>query len=187
MGRVTLVVVLVLSLASQLLTTGAAAESETENDNMPGFSWVIAKQLAAMPVPGGEHELDQDLDFLADQRIATLVSLTMEPMADDELARRGIVGHHIPVEDFTAPSLEQIVEFVELVNDSLASGERVGVHCTGGLGRSGTMVAAYLVSQGRKAEEAIIEIRRLRPHSIETASQEQAIRDYKRFLTEKGH
>ena len=186
MGRVTLVVVLALSLASQLLTTGAAAESETENDDMPGFSWVIAEQLAAMPVPGGEHELDQDLDFLADQRIATLVSLTIKPMADDELDRRGIVGHHIPIEDFTAPSLEQIAEFVELVKDSLASGERVGVHCTGGLGRSGTMVAAYLVSQGLEAHEAIEETRRLRPHSIETVGQEQVVVTYARSLRPSG-
>lgn len=80
--------------------------------------------------------------------------------------------------DFTAPSLAQMAEFVALVEDSVASGDSVGVHCTAGLGRSGTMSAAYLVSTGASAGNAISTIRKLWPGSIETESQEDAIRRF---------
>ncbi|HCA46062.1 MAG TPA: protein-tyrosine-phosphatase, partial [Armatimonadetes bacterium] len=50
------------------------------------------------------------------------------------------------------------------------------VHCMAGLGRTGTMIACYLVSQGMPAEEAIAEVRRARPGSIQTEQQEQAVR-----------
>jgi atypical dual specificity phosphatase len=52
------------------------------------------------------------------------------------------------------------------------------VHCAGGLGRTGTVLAAYLVHRGRSAEEAIAEIRRQRPGSVETPAQADAVRQF---------
>lgn len=69
-----------------------------------------------------------------------------------------------------------MTEFVERVEASVATGESVGVHCTAGLGRSGTMAAAYLVARGATADDAIATIRAFRPGSIETEAQEDAIR-----------
>ena len=54
----------------------------------------------------------------------------------------------------------------------------MAVHCGAGLGRAGTLLAAYLVSQGCDAEEAMARVRRARPGSIETIEQEQAVREY---------
>jgi atypical dual specificity phosphatase len=51
----------------------------------------------------------------------------------------------------------------------------VAVHCAAGLGRTGVIVACYLITLGRTADEAIDEIRNLRPGSIETAEQVEAI------------
>ncbi|KAG8509908.1 Dual specificity protein phosphatase 23 [Galemys pyrenaicus] len=54
--------------------------------------------------------------------------------------------------------------------------QAVGVHCALGLGRTGTMLACYLVKdRGLAAGDAIAEIRRLRPGSIETYDQEKAV------------
>ncbi len=50
------------------------------------------------------------------------------------------------------------------------------VHCSSGYGRSGTMAACYLVAEGRSPEEAIREMRRLRPGAIETDEQEAMVR-----------
>lgn len=54
--------------------------------------------------------------------------------------------------------------------------QAVGVHCALGFGRTGTMLACYLVKERRLAAgDAIAEIRRLRPGSIETYEQEKAV------------
>jgi atypical dual specificity phosphatase len=55
----------------------------------------------------------------------------------------------------------------------------VAVHCGGGLGRTGTLLACYLVSaEGLPADAAIARVRAARPGSVETEDQEQAVRRY---------
>ena len=147
---------------------------------MDGFSWLVDGELAAMPQPGRHRDLAVDVDFLRMEGVRTIVSLTETPPAADVLAAAEISQVHIPVRDFTAPTLEQMIEFVAVVNASVERGEPAGVHCTAGLGRSGTMAAAYLVKQGASAEEAIATVRRLRPGSIETEDQEAAVKRYER-------
>lgn len=57
--------------------------------------------------------------------------------------------------------------------------QAVGVHCRMGWGRTGVMAACYLVRfHGKTPERAIVEIRRHRPHSIETYEQERAVVRY---------
>ena len=174
---------------------GPAAHHETQSENpaeMPpssepskhksliddGFSWVIPGTLAAMPLPGRTRPLDHDAAFLEEQGIGLLISLTGEPPPANVLAARGMRQLHLPVEDFTPPTQDQMLEFVEAVSQASGEGVPVGVHCTAGLGRSGTMAAAFLVAEGSSPEEAISTIRELRPGSIETPAQEEAVREF---------
>lgn len=143
-----------------------------------GFSWIVPGELAAMPLPGRVRPLDQDAAFLEQESIGVLVSLTEEPPDPETLASHSIAQEHLPIQDYAPPTQEQMTEFVTLVEDSVAAGTPVGVHCTAGLGRSGTMSAAYLVATGSSADEAITIIRELRPGSIETKAQEDAIRHF---------
>ena len=146
-----------------------------------GFSWVVPGELAAMPLPGRERPLDQDAAFLAQEGIRVLVSLTETPPDAEVLASRSIAQAHIPVQDFHAPTLEQMIDFVAVVEESVTAGKPVGVHCTAGLGRSGTMAAVYLVARGASANEAIGTVRELRPGSIETPAQEAAVRHFEQY------
>lgn len=59
----------------------------------------------------------------------------------------------------------------------------IAVHCMAGLGRTGTILACYLVGQGMPAEKAILSIREWRPGSVETLEQEAVVHEYERFLT----
>ncbi len=147
-----------------------------------GFSWIVPGELAAMPLPGRDRPLDEDAAFLQQEGIRVLVSLTEEPPDAEVLASRAIDQEHIPVQDYTPPTLQQMIEFVAMVEDSVAAGNPVGVHCTAGLGRSGTMAAAYLVAEGASADEAIATVRQLRPGSIETPAQEDAVRLFEENL-----
>ncbi len=47
--------------------------------------------------------------------------------------------------------MQQILEFVANTSSVLDNGGRVGVHCTAGMGRAGTMLATYFVYQGSTA------------------------------------
>jgi len=135
-----------------------------------------------MPLPGRDRPLDQDAAFLEEEGIRVLVSLTESPPNVDVLTSRAIDSEHLPVQDFTPPTLEQMIEFVAVVEDSVSAGKPVGVHCTAGLGRSGTMAAVYLTAKGASANEAIATVRQLRPGSIETPAQEDAVRRFEKFL-----
>ena len=60
----------------------------------------------------------------------------------------------------------------------------MAVHCIRGMGRTGTMIACYLVkAYGMTGRTAINEVRRLRPGSIETKEQEQIVESYAKTLS----
>ena len=142
---------------------------------MAGFSWVIDDKLAGMARPGSRGELEADFAFLEDQGIELLFSLTETSVDRDAAAAHAIEVVHLPVADFTAPSLDQLSAFVRQARGSIGEGHAVWVHCGAGKGRTGTFLAAYFVATGRSAEQAIARIRELRPGSVETVEQEQAI------------
>jgi atypical dual specificity phosphatase len=149
-----------------------------EGSAMNGYSWVIDGELAGMPRPGARRALDEDLAFLEEQGLDLLVSLTEEGTDPVAAARRGIDVLHLPVKDFTAPTMLQLREFVVAANAAIAAGKQVGVHCGAGKGRTGTFLSTFFVDQGMTADEAIAHVRSLRPGSVETATQVEVIREY---------
>ena len=137
------------------------------------FNWIIPDRLGAMSLPRGE-----DLTLLREAGVTLLVSLLRGHPSDEAVRRAGLRLLRLPVPDFGVPSGEQLREFVAEVRAELAAGGKVVVHCVGGLGRTGTFIAAYLISEGRGAQEAIDFVRRRRPGSVETAEQEGALHDW---------
>jgi len=155
--------------------------ADPEVDSVPGFSWVEKDTLAAMARPGRQRDLEEDLAWLQSAGIRILVSLTENPIPGKVLEKYGMEGLHLPVEDFTPPTLAQIDRFLQEVDQARLNGIALGIHCTAGKGRTGTMLAAYLVTRGLSAEEAIAEIRKLRPGSVETPGQEKRVEEFARI------
>lgn len=122
--------------------------------------------------------LDADLAFLAQQGVNTIVSLTETALDSKVVDAYGFETLHMPVPDKHAPEPEQIDDLMVFLDEKLGAGRSVVVHCLGGYGRTGTMLVCYLIHCGAKAEDALTEMRRLRPGSVETEEQESAIFAY---------
>jgi len=111
---------------------------------------------------------------LARQGVSLLINLHERPHDPGRLARHGLTELRLPVADFTPPSPAQLDRGVA----ATAAGERVAVHCGAGKGRTGTLLACYLVSQGLDADAAIAHVRAARPGSVETRAQAAAVEAY---------
>lgn len=141
------------------------------------LSWVIDEKLAGHQAPSSE----QDLMWLKEQGILALVRMAEKDRARVnrvQIERLGLSDCHEPVTDFTAPKQAQIDTMITFITKSLSEGSPVGVSCGAGLGRTGTILACYLVSSCLSSETAINEVRAKRPGSIETKEQEESIRIY---------
>jgi atypical dual specificity phosphatase len=136
------------------------------------FSWLEPGRLAGTSAPGS---LDQ-LRALVAEGVAHLVSLSPEYPPPKRKAVDGLTIHYIGIEDFEAPSMEQLFKFIKIREEAEGAGEGVAVHCRGGNGRTGTLLAAWLVwARGRGAEAAVREVRRVRPGAVESRQQEHAV------------
>jgi atypical dual specificity phosphatase len=116
-----------------------------------------------------------DLAYIKSLGIDTLLTLTEAPLEADLVAEQGLDSAHVPIPDRAAPTPQQVDDCLTFLDDRLERGRRVLVHCLGGYGRTGTVVACYLVHCGLGAQEAIDGIREKRPGSIETDAQEAAV------------
>jgi atypical dual specificity phosphatase len=144
---------------------------------LPNFSWLMEDKLAAMSYP----ESEDAFTLLWKMGIRALINLTEETLPEEILKKLGILNEHIPVADFTAPTLWQVEQAVTMIHFYLDRNMPVAVHCMAGLGRTGTILACYLVGEGKSADEAIAAIRRWRYGSIETLDQEAVIHEYEQF------
>jgi atypical dual specificity phosphatase len=148
----------------------------------PGFSWVDRPHLAALAQP----ESADDLRWLRRQGVELLVSLCEDPPPRRWVNDAGLFGLHLPVEDMTAPTPDQLRQAVDAVRRANAAGLGAAVHCAAGLGRTGTVLACYFVDRGDSAGAAVERVRHLRPGSVETRDQEAAVREYARAAGRPG-
>ncbi|XP_031436444.1 dual specificity protein phosphatase 23b isoform X1 [Clupea harengus] len=137
----------------------------------PNFSWVEPSKLAGLAMP----RMPAHYQYLLDNGINHLVCLCERKPPNHDTCP-ALTLHHIKIHDFCAPTFDQIHRFLTIVEEANAKGEGVAVHCMHGHGRTGTMLACYLVKMRKiSGIDAINEIRRIRSGSIETSEQEKTV------------
>src|SRR4051812_48000287 len=104
------------------------------------FSWIDRPHLAACARPDGPDELA----WLREQGIQVLLSLSEYPLRRAWTDETGLLVLHVPVVDMEAPTQDQLDRCVSAIRRARDQGMGVAVHCTAGLGRTGTVLAAYL-------------------------------------------
>lgn len=156
-------------------------------------------RIDPLPVPGGgllgllalpgrpPRDLAADIAAIRDWGAAMLVTL----LSDEELARYGVAAlpdaarraglawRRFPIPDMEPPGAAFAAAWRAGGADVVAAlrrGERVAMHCVGGLGRTGTIAAQILVMHGVEADAAMATVRAARPGAIETAAQEAHVR-----------
>jgi protein-tyrosine phosphatase len=140
---------------------------------------VIEGRMAGSARPENENQLL----WLKNKGIKAIVSLNKEhPLVREEVEAFGFEYVFIPIQDFAAPTLVDIRRFVEFSDEKLRQNKPVVVSCGAGIGRTGTMLAAYLVSQCLSPEEALEKVKEKRGAEVESMSQREAVFEYARLL-----
>lgn len=147
-----------------------------------GFLWLKRGVLAGTPRPGIFFDLRYDLDALKRVGVTALVSLTRTPIETDVLAEYGIQCLRSPVPDMTAPDIEQAVAICRFIDDCIAAAGTVAVHCRAGLGRTGTVLASYLIWEGMEALLALETVRRIEPRWVQSVEQAAFLEEFASHL-----
>lgn len=98
-----------------------------------------------------------------------------------ELELSSIDWCHFPIQNMHTPATAAIPRLKTVIQQTagiLAKGGSIFIHCHAGLGRTGLISATILTSFGIEPEQAITMLRKYRPGSIETQSQEDFVRDW---------
>jgi len=135
---------------------------------------------------GALNDFDDELQILHSAGVRAVVSLLNIPTDLSVYNSAGFAFLCLPVPDGGAPTMAQADEFVRFVSEHRTANRPVAVHCEGGIGRTGTLLAVYLISQGDVCLEAIRHVRAVENVAIETTRQIQFLEDYATRLRSKA-
>ncbi len=116
------------------------------------------------PVDG----IEDDVWNLWQAGFRSVVCLT-DPRDGEAFLGAGFTFLALPIPDGYPPTLELVERFLEFCD---SAPQQILVHCEGGMGRTGTMLATVLMKEGLASEQAIYEVRKHNPFAIETLPQE---------------
>ncbi len=155
-----------------------------------GLTFCPGKQGDSVYGEPWARDLDTDLQVLRDWG-AGLVVTAMEshefellrvPRLPERVGAYGMAWAQLPIRDVDIPAAPFDAVWPQVRADVLArlrAGQRVVLHCRGGLGRTGLVAALLLIETGVPAQEAIVRVRSARPGAIETHAQEAYVRTYR--------
>lgn len=157
---------------------------------IPDSYWIEPRRLCA-----GEYPYARDparavekLRRISGAGIDTFIDLTEE--GEHELTPYaqhldGLEYRRLSIRDLGVPTIEGMREILDTIDDALSRGRIVYVHCYGGVGRTGTVIACHLVRRGATAHHALASIsewRRSTPdahrESPETSEQRRFVEDW---------
>ena len=153
--------------------TEAGAGTHTPARPIPECYWVVPGALLAGEYPGARDA------GVARRKVARLLAAGITCFVDLTEAGEGLrpywqlaqaagppeaqIDHQRwPIRDFGVPSVAHMAGILGAIEQALARNHVVYLHCWGGIGRTGTVVACYLVRRGLSADAALNRLAELR-------------------------
>ena len=148
--------------------------------------WVVPGKLMAGCYPGSEvnEEAQQKLKGLLEHGIQHIINL-MEPDEADwsgqafvpseahmryiaEKMGRAITFERMPIKDTWIPSMIEMCNIMDRIDQCIAENKTVYLHCRGGRGRTGTVVGCFLTRHGISSGQRVLNlIQELRKDTID--------------------
>lgn len=147
-----------------------------------GFLWLKKGLLAGTPRPGIVADEGHDLRALKRVGIKVLVSLTEKPFSKEKLKKYGIEGKWLGIKDMKAPKYEEALKLCREIQLCMSENKPVAYHCKAGLGRTGTLLAAQLVLEGKSALDALEAVRKIEPRWVQSDVQVKFIEGFAAYL-----
>ncbi len=157
---------------------------------LPDAYWVAPGRLLAGDFPGAseKHETVRRLRRLRWCGVSELVDLTasfecrrshyLKLLGEDVRHRR------FSIPDCEVPEPEGMETILAAIDESLAAGRVVYVHCAGGIGRTGTVVGCWLVRHGMSGPDALERIAALRTGTPNEFLQSPGTEGQRRYVLE---
>ena len=141
------------------------------------FGWLINNKLAGSGMPTSVAELE----WVRKQGVKSIITMTENSLPESWI--KDINYLHVPTEDLSAPDMDKIDQTVDFIQERIKNDEPIMIHCAAGIGRTGTILACYLIKYyNLSAKNAIEKVRKERPGSIQSESQEIAVGLYHKFV-----
>ena len=141
------------------------------------FSWLIENKLAGSAIPTSIDEVQ----WAIEQGVKSIVTIREDPLDDDWV--KDVNYLHVSSNDMGVPEFADLTFAVDFIHRRITNSEPVMVHCLAGMGRTGTLLACYLIKyQKMSANEATEKVREERPGSIQSYPQEEIIFRFEKFL-----
>jgi atypical dual specificity phosphatase len=143
-------------------------------DEPTGFVWVEQGRLAASGYPASRKQLK----WVAARGINVVLTLTEKPLPPELTDGMKMEFVHLSMRDHGVPDPDTMDQGAKLVQTHIGNGKNVLVHCLAGEGRTGCVLAAYLILTRRiGGDEAMTILRDIKPRFVER-QQEAAVRSY---------
>src|SRR6476659_3550525 len=136
----------------------------------PDVYWIKGPwpgRLAILARPRGADWLGDEVEAWKEIGVDTVVSLLTQSEEvelnlteeSDLVRRRGLTFINFPIADYSVPSSQRATQqIVDELRDRLSRGNKVGIHCRQGIGRSSLVAACVLVTSGASSGNAFRQI-----------------------------
>jgi atypical dual specificity phosphatase len=148
------------------------------------FNWLIEGNLAGCGIPTSFREIKW---LYNKQGIKSLVTIAEKALPSDWFLAFPIENFFLNTKDYGAPPVAELEKVVNYIRECIDHQKPVAVHCCSGKGRTGTILAAYLIQAGNptNAHEAIEKVSRVRGESIQSGEQENVLHEYEEFIVKR--